>query len=93
LNGLLVSRGVDVPTVESRDGRGRDGRGADEPPGENTVPPEVRMRDSVDVSGRGAGVVGAGNPNDVSTGFAPGLDGFGVATGTQVSIGSVPARK
>ena len=80
MNGLLVSRGVDVPAVVSRDGRGRDGRGIGAAPGEKTVPPDVRMRVSVDVSGCGAGVVGAGvvgagKPNDVSTGLAPGSPG------------------
>jgi hypothetical protein len=105
VNGLLVSRGVEVPAVVSREGRGRAGRGAGAAaPGEKTVPPEVRMRVSVDVSGCGAGVVGAGvvgvgNPNDVSTGLvlgspgAPGVVVYGLAGGMHVAIGSVPARK
>ena len=80
-------------------GRGRDARGIGAAPGVTMLPPDERMRDSVDVSGRGAGVVGAGKPNDVSTGLVlgspgmPGVVGYGSAIGTQVAIGSVPARK
>jgi hypothetical protein len=68
-------------------------------PGVMMLPPDVRMRDSVDVSGRGAGVLGAGNPNDVSTGLVvgspgvPGVVGYVSAGGVQVAMGSVPARK
>ena len=97
VNGLLVSRGVDVPAAVSRADLGRDARGIGAAPGVTIEPGELRTW--VDVSGRGAGPRGDGKPNDVSTGFAPGspgapgVVGYGSATGMHVAIGSVPARK
>src|SRR5687768_13844586 len=95
VNGLLVSRCA-VPSVLSRVARGRDARGIGAAPGTTTEPWDARTRVSVDVSGDGG--VGGGKPNDVSTGAVgvpgpPGVVVYGSVIGTQVAIGSVPARK